>query len=80
MSAGVDVVCSGIADDLTDAVGGAIGSLAGELGTAVTIEIIHHELGVVGAGADIFTEVDLPEEGAVEAVGLQDGRIAATGL
>ncbi len=56
----VDVVGGGVADDFARAVDGAVGGFAGELGAAVSVEVIDHELGVVGAGADVFSQVDLP--------------------
>ena len=59
---GIAPVGQGVADDRALPVDGAVGGAAHQLGTAVTVEVVDHELGVVGAGADVFTKVDTPEE------------------
>jgi hypothetical protein len=80
VAAGIDVVGGGVADDLAGGVDGAVGGLAGEFGPAVAIKIIDDELRVVGAAADVFPEVDLPEERAVELVGLEDRLVGDAAL
>ena len=50
------------------AVGGAVGGLHHQLGTSVTVEVVDHKLGVVGAGADVVPKVDAPQAGAVQTV------------
>src|SRR5262249_4781283 len=42
--------------------------LHGDLGLAVAVVVVHLELGVVRAGADVAAEVDAPQPGAVELV------------
>jgi len=74
------VVGGGVADDFAGAVDGAVGGFADKLGAAVAVEIVDHELGVVGALADVFAEVDLPEQGAVEFVGLEERFVGEAGL
>ena len=59
---GIAPVGQGVADDVAEGVARAVGGAADELGTAVAVEVVDHELGVVGAGADVFTKVDTPEE------------------
>ncbi len=72
---GADPIGLGVADDFALAVHGAVGGFAADLGSAVAVEIVDHELRVVGAFADVLAEVDAPEHGAVELVSLQNGRI-----
>ena len=69
---GVAMVGARIADDLPDAIDGAVGGLARDFGAAVAVEVVDDELRVVRALADVLPEVDAPEEGAVEPVGLED--------
>ena len=61
----------GVADRRPLAVDGPVGRLADDLGLAVAVEVVDHELRVVGAFADVLPEVDPPEEAAVELVGFE---------
>ena len=49
---------------------------------AVAVEVVYHELRVVGAGTDVKAEVDTPELCAVELIAVDDagGRAAAVGV
>ena len=49
----------GVADDLSSAVDGAVGGLADRSRPAVAVEVVDHELGVMGTFADVLAEVDL---------------------
>ena len=64
-------VAVGVADRLAGAVAAAVGRLAGHLGTAVSVEIVGHELRVVLPLADVPPEVDPPQQAAVELVGVE---------
>ena len=77
---GADVVGLRVADDFADTVDRAVGGFADNLGAAVAVEVVDHELRIMRALADIFAEVDFPEERAVELVGLQNRRIGDAGL
>ena len=66
--------------DLARAVDGAVGRLAGDLGPAVAVEVVDHELRVVGAFADVLAQVDPPEPRAVELVGFEDRLRGAAAL
>src|SRR5690606_26866980 len=49
------------------------GGLEHGLGAAVAVEVVDQELGVVGTGADVDAQVDPPQQGAVELVGVEVG-------
>ena len=51
---GVAVIRVGVADRRPLAVDRPVGRLADDLGLAVAVEVIDHELGVVGAFADVL--------------------------
>jgi hypothetical protein len=70
---GVAPVGARVADDFAAAVRGAVGGLARDLGSAVAVEVVDHELRVVRALADVPAEADRPEQRAVEPVSLEDG-------
>ena len=59
-----------------------MGGLADELGTTVAIEVVDEELRVVGPGTDVLSQVDTPELGAVELVGIEVdiARLATDGV
>src|SRR5262249_62270151 len=59
-----------ISDHLPRATACAVGGLADDFGFAVSIEVIHLKLRVVGAGAYIATEVYAPKACAVELIGV----------
>ena len=61
-------------EEIVRSVLGARGRLAGYLGHAVAIEVVHHELRVVGAGTDVRTEIDSPHPRTVELVPIEVGR------
>ena len=63
----------GIADDLSLSVDGTVGRLHHQLCPSVTIEVVHHELGEVSARADVVSQVDAPQLGAVEPVTVDVG-------
>jgi hypothetical protein len=67
---GVAVVRLGVADDLARTVDGAVGGLHDGLGPAVGVQVVDHHLRVVGAGPDVVAEVDAPQPGAVQLVGV----------
>ena len=50
---------------------GARRGLHGQLGLAVAVEVVDHELRVVRAGADVLPQVDAPQPPAVELVRVQ---------
>ncbi len=54
------VVRVGVADDFAGAVLGAVRGFADEFGFAVAVEVIDHELGVMGAFANVLAEVNGP--------------------
>ena len=56
----------------------AWGRLTYQFGLAVTVVIIHLELGIVGACSDIHAEVNAPEFGAVELVAVDIDVIGLT--
>ena len=60
-------------------VDGAGGCLAGYLGLAVAVEVIDHELGIVGSGADILAQIDAPQFGPVEFIAIEDYITCVTG-
>ncbi len=76
----IDPVGIGVADHFAFAVDGSVGRFAGDFGDAVAVEVIDHELRVVRAFADVFAEVDGPEQGAIEFVGLKNRWIGQAGL
>ena len=61
-----------VADHFATAVNRSIRRLTGNLGDAVAVEVIDHELRVVRALADVFAEVDRPQQRAVELVALDN--------
>ena len=75
LAVAVAPVLGAVADDVALGVLGAIAGLAGELGLAVTVQVRDHELGVVRTLADVHAQVDLPQEGAVQFVGLEDRNV-----
>ena len=76
----VAVVGAGVADDLAGAVRGAVGGLHGDLGPAVAVVVVHLELGVVRAGADVAAQVDPPQPGAVQLVRVDEHVAGVAGL
>nr|GEU28687.1 hypothetical protein [Tanacetum cinerariifolium] len=61
----------GVAQYLAGAVDGAVAGAHGQLGDAVAVVVVHLELRVVGAGADVFSEIDAPQALAVQRVGIE---------
>ena len=59
---------------------GAVGGLHGDLGLAVAVVVVDLELGVVRAGPDVPAEVDPPQAGAVELVGVDVDVAGVAGL
>ena len=62
----VAVVGKGVAEHAALAVAGTVGGAAHHLGAAVTVEVVDHKLGVVGAGTDVTAQVNTPEQGTVK--------------
>ena len=69
----IPVVRLRVAEDDPRPVDRPVGRLADDLGPAVAVEVVDEERGVMGPFADVLAEVDPPEEGAVELVGLELG-------
>ena len=71
-----------VADDLAGAGSGAVGGLDGELGLAVAVVVEHLELRVVRTRADVAAEVDAPQPGPVQLVGVEVdvARVAGVGV
>ena len=63
---------SGISDHCAGSVNSPVGGLAGDLGLSVTVEVIDHELGVMGAFADVNPQVYSPPQRAVHFVRFED--------
>lgn len=61
-----------VADETLGSVDRSIAGLAYEFRTSVAIEVIYHELSVVGTRADVFSEVYSPESCSVEFVAVED--------
>ena len=57
-----------ITDWRSRAVDGAVGRLAGDLGPAVTVEIVGHELRVVLPFTDVFSQRDSPQQRAIHLI------------
>ncbi len=54
------MVGGGVTDDFSQSVDGAVSGFHYDFRLIVSVKIINHELGVVGAGADIASEIDAP--------------------
>ena len=67
-----------IADDPPLAILRPIGGLAGQLRPPVAVQVVHHELRVVLAVANVHPQIDAPQVGAVQLVGIQDRRAGDT--
>ncbi len=80
VAAAVAVVGARVPDDDAPAVARAVGGLHGDLGVAVTVVVVHLELGVVGPGPDVAPQVDPPQAGSLERVGVDDGVVGDAGL
>lgn len=70
--AGIPVVGGRAADHRARAVDRAVGGLHGDLGLAVAVVVVHLELRVVRAGADVAAQVDTPQPGAVQLDAVDD--------
>src|SRR5690606_19118623 len=80
VSGGVAVVGVGGADHRPGAVAGPVSGFHGDFGAPVAVVVIDLELGVVGPSADVDAQVDPPQEGAVEFVGVEEDRPGVAGL
>ncbi len=69
-------------DHIAFSIHGSISGFHGDLRAAIAIKVIHHELGVVGTGADIPAQIDPPEPFTVQSIGIDQGvtRIATLGV
>ena len=56
--------------------------LADEFGMSVAVEVVDHELRVVGTGTDVFTQIDAPKFRAIQLKAVDDDitRIAVVGI
>jgi hypothetical protein len=80
VAAGVAVVGGRVADHGAGAVPGAVGGLHGDLGLAVAVVVVHLELRVVRAGADVAAQVHAPQPGAVQPDAVDDRVAGVAGL
>jgi hypothetical protein len=71
-TAGIAVVDHRITDHYALAIYGTIGGLAGHFRFSVTVQVVHHELGEVWAGIDVFAQVDAPQAGAIQFITIND--------
>ena len=80
------MVGRGVANDRTLAVDGSVARLAHQFGTSVAVEVVHHELGVVGARTDVPAEVDSPKTLAAcrlaigQLIGIEEGIVGEARL
>ena len=79
---GVDMVRFAVAVDITDRCGGAVDRSFrrpdGNLGLSVAVQVVDDEGSIVSAFADVFPQVDPPEQRAVSLVSFQFRRAGAT--
>ena len=73
------VILALVADDLARTVDRAVACLHGDFGDAVAVQVVDHELRVMGARADVLAQVDAPQLFAVHlvAVNIHVARVAA---
>jgi hypothetical protein len=74
------MISRAVADHATSRVGRAVGGFTRKFRPPVAIEIVDHELGVVGAGPDIAAEIDAPESCAIQFVGVEKHVARIAGL
>ena len=72
----------GVSDHGTCRIPGAIGGLEGNLSLAIAVEVVGQDLRVVRAGTDVAAQVDAPQLGAVQFVGVHVdvARVAGLGV
>jgi hypothetical protein len=54
-------------------IAGARSGAADDFRLPVAVEVVDHEVHIVGSGADVAAQVDTPEEGSIQTVGVQQG-------
>ena len=54
------IVGSSIADYISLSIDSSVGSLHNDFGASIAIEVVNHELGIVGACTNIMPHVDTP--------------------